>query len=908
MNIRLSICLNLYRRLASAYPHEFRMLYGEDLDRMGEDAIPEVSRRFGMPGLIRLLADIAIRLPAMYPHEIRQDVGYALRMLAKSPGFTAVAVLSLGIGVGICCAFFSEMRSMMKPPPGVRDPEALVSMRNGVSYPHFQSYRDQHGAVAAATALLGPVPFAVAFTADRSAMAERFSGHLVSPEYFSTLGVTAASGRLFSPETEKPGAAPVVVVSDRFWRLHLGADPHAVGRRLRLNGRMATIVGIGPKEFLGIWPAYPADLFVPVTCGASVAPELSGDPLNRRDLEIFRVVLRLPQGVTIPMAEAALDAVARNLDRENGVQPERDRKGKAVQLMPAGTFAMMRAEQRAFAKTLTAVLWALVLALVCANLANLLLARGSQRRQEIAVRLSVGASRARLIRQFLTESVLLSFAGGVAGVALAYWITSVISSLSAQSWNFSEIHVQPDLQVLALTLAIALAAGVGFGLAPALSSSRVDIGSTLKEGAQAPLRGYRRFGLRNLFVVCQMATSLMLLLVTGYLVTGYLRLFYRDPGLAIANLNLLSVDPVRDGYSAEEAVPLLAGLPGELSRADGVRAASLADGVPFASLTAGQPNIRVSTSDGEGQSGHVLSAAFREWIGADYFATLGVPLVAGREFDRRDQLSDPSGTKGGGAIPAILNQTAARDLFGGESPMGRRIREGEESYTVVGITRDMQSGFEIRSEVKKGGSRTMPTVFLPLRAEQFRKNPAQRATLLVRGAAGRDTLAAVRNQLASLHPDLTVFDVRTMREDLGRLNSLVIWQSSMFVVLGIFALLLACIGLGGVTTYALARRRKEIGIRMALGARGRQIQGLVLREGTALAVVGSALGFTGALAIARAFSAWSDVLARTFGQRGYDPLLVVGAPLFLVGLAMLACYLPARHATRVDPVTSLREE
>ncbi len=305
MDRQLGVCLTLYRRLASAYPHEFRMLYGEDFDRLGEEAVPETWRRYGLPGLLKLLVDVALQLPAMYLREISQDGVFAARILAKSPAFTTLAVLSMGVGIGMCCAFLSEIRSVMKPPPGVRGPESLVTMRSGASYRYFERYRDQRQAVAAATALLGPVPFAVAFTGDRSARAERFPGHLVSPEYFSTLGVRAAAGRLFAPETEKRGMEPVVVVSDRFWRGRLNADPHAVGRRLRLNGRMATIVGIGPKDFLGIWPANPADLFVPVTCGAPLAPELSGDPLDS-PREIFRVVLRLANGVTVPMAEAAL--------------------------------------------------------------------------------------------------------------------------------------------------------------------------------------------------------------------------------------------------------------------------------------------------------------------------------------------------------------------------------------------------------------------------------------------------------------------------------------------------------------------------------------------------------------------------------------------------------------------------
>jgi predicted permease len=884
----MSIGLTLYRRLARAYPHEFRILYGEDLERLGEDAVPEAWRRYGAFGLVRLLADIAVRLPAEYLAEIRQDVVYALRVLAKAPGFTSVAVLSLGVGIGMCCAVLSECRAIVGPAPGLRDPATLATfIWSQASYPYFERYRNEHQTVAAAAALVGPVPFAVAFTGDKSARAERVSGHLVSPEYFTTLGVTPAAGRGFGPETEKPGMAPVVVVSGRFWRTHLGADPHAVGRSLRLNGSMATIVGIGPKNFLGIWPQSPADLFVPVTCGVSLAPELSGDPLHRTDREIFRVVFRLAHGVTLPAAEAALDAMTRNIDQETGARHDRDRKGRVVRLMPAGTVGYATPEQHAFIDTFNVVLWALVLSLVCANLASLLLARGSQRRREIAIRLSVGASRVRLVRQFLTESVLLSLAGGLAGIVLAYWITHVLSSLPMPSATPLVFNCQPDLHVLAITLAIALAAGIGFGLAPALSSTRADIGVTLKEGAQAPLRGYRRFGLRNLFVAGQMAASLMLLLATWFVALGFLSTTRMDTGVEVANLNLVSLDPVRDGYSAERAAALFRDLPDELLRVNGVRAVALTG----SALPSHGDSTHVSAPAGDGNGGQVLNSAFRERVGANYFATLGVPLVGGREFDLRDREQD---------APAILSQTAARTLFGAGDPLGRRIREGERNYTVVGLARDVRAGLLSPEPVA--------TVFLPLTAEWLGKNTARRVTVLVRGTAGRDTMAAVRDRMASLHPGLTVFDVHTMQEDLDRTNSLAQWESAIFVILGFFALLLASIGLGGVTAYAVVRRRKEIGIRMALGARARQVQGLVLREGTALVAVGSVLGVSGGFALARVFAAYSDVLARSFGRRDNNPLLLVGAPLVLAGLAMLACYLPARRATEIDPVSALREE
>jgi len=879
--------LALYRRLASAYPHEFRM-------RFGEDAIPEVWRRYGVMGLARLVADIALRLPATYLHEIRQDVVYALRMLAKSPGFAAIAVLSVGIGVGMCSAVLSECQSIAGPPPGIRDPGTLVTGIDAVSYKYFERYRDRHDVADSTMAYIGLVPFAVAFAAEKGAKSERFWGHLVSPDYFSALGVTPAAGRFFDPQTEKPGMPPVVVVSDRFWRRHLGADPHAVGRTFRLNGRPATIVGIGPAGFLGFWPVNPADLFVPVTGAVGLAPELRGDALNEPDRAIFRVVLRLAHGVTIPAAESGLTATARALDREYGLEIDRDRKDK-LRFIPGGTIMWMTPEQRTFVNSFDYALWALVLTLVCVNLANLLLARGSARRREIAVRLSVGASRPRLVRQFLTESVLLSLTGGLIGVGLAYVFTNAIAALPLPSPTPMEYNCQIDFRVLAVTLAIALAAGIGFGLAPALASARVEIGAALKEGAQAPLRGYRRLGLRNVFVVCQMAASLMLLLVTWYIVNFFLHNSRLDPGYDTANLNLMALDPIRDGYSPADAAALVAGLPDELMRVHGVRGATFTGSVPFGNLTADYPNTQVSAPTGGSASARVQHSVFRELVGADFFGTVGLPLVAGREFDRRDEES--SGTK---ATPAIVNQTAARELFGASDPIGRRIREEEQNYTVVGVTRDVQSGFLTTKPV--------PTLFLPLTGDRFRTSPAERITLLVRGTKGPETLAAIRNQLESLHPDLTVFNVRSMRADLERLNTFVEWDAGIYEVLGLFALLLASVGLGGVTAYAVAQRQKEIGIRMALGARTRQVRALVLREGTVLVIAGTVLGLAGAFGMLRVFATFMPIMMRSFGERSNEPWLLYAAPLVLASLAMLACYLPARRATKIDPVSALRAE
>jgi predicted permease len=869
------------------------MLYGKDMDRLGEDAIPEVRRQYGVPGVIRLLADIALRLPVTYWTEIRQDVLYASRVLAKSPGFTAVAVLSVAIGIGMCSAVRSEFQSITGPAAGLPDPGSLVTFRwTNVSYPYFERYRDQRQTVAAATALLRLVPFAVALTPDQTSRAARFYGHLVSPEYFATLGVTPAAGRFFSPESERPGMPPVLVVSDRFWRKQLGADPHAVGRTLRLNGKPVTIVGIGPKDFLGIYPGNPADLFIPVTCGITLAPELAGDPLHNPDREIFRVVFRLARGVTLARAEAAINAVTRNFDRERGLKSVHDR---STQLIPAGTFLYATPEQRSFTNTFNLVLWALVLALVCTNLANLLLARGGERHREIAVRLSVGASRPRLVRQLLTESVLLSVTGGVIGIVLGYCFMRVLSSLPAPLPIPVELQCRLDFRALGWTVAIAMIAGIGFGLAPALTCARTDIGCALKEGAQTPLRGYGRFGLRNLFIACQIAASLMLVLVTGLAAAAFLLSARVSPGFDMAGLSLVSLDPIRDGYSLTQTTRLLEVLPDELSRVRRVDAVSLSDAAPVAWLSAEKPTSWVSSSDSEGRTSPVVQAVLTEHIGANYFAALGVSLLSGREFEPREQRN-----KTGTPVPAVLNQTAAHLLFGSENPIGRRIHERETSYMVVGLARDSRPGF-----LK---SKPVASMFLPYTAATFQKNPAQGITVVLRVAAGHDVLTAVRRELASLHPDLTVFHARTLEEDLNDWSSFVEWQSTIFLILGVFALLLACIGLGGVTAYAVARRSKEIGIRMALGARGSQVQALVLSEGAVLVTVGSILGFGGAFVLWRLLTAYSEMLARTFDRPVSGPLLMIGTPLVLASLTMLACYLPARRATRIEPIAALRQE
>jgi macrolide transport system ATP-binding/permease protein len=898
MNPWVRICVSLYRRLARAFPHEFQMIYGDDLERLGEDAAPEIWRRHGFLGLLRLLADIAARLPAEYFSELRQDALYALRRLNKQRGFAAVGIVSLALAIGICTVYFVQIKGMMfRSLPGASDPEALAGTQRAVPYPLFELYREQRNVAASATAFIGPVPFGIA--ADDTGKPERVFGHLVSPEYFATLGVTPRAGRFFSPEIEKLGSQPVVVVSERFWRAHLNADPGAVGRGLRVNGHNAEIIGIGPEGFLGVYPINPADIFVPLTVDPALAPELSQGILQSTDTARFRVVLRLADGMTLPAAEAALDVMTRNFEAEKS-DPDRDQKGRQVALISAGGMMPLSSEQRGMMFGANGFLLGMVLLLACANLATLLLARTHERQKETAIRLSTGASRFRLVRGLVTESVILSVAGSLLGLVFAAWLLDISKSLALpnQSAQMVQLDYRLDLLTLLFTLATAILVGFGFGLAPALAAVRVDLVPALKEGAVTSLRAYRRFGLRNQFVVFQVASALMMLLVSGFVVVGYQKSTGFDAGFDATNLHLFSLDPARDGYSAERSADLLERLPQRLLDLPQVQAISLVDRPPFGDLMI-PANNRVSAGKENDGGEEVLHNVAKQRVGASYFAALGVPIVRGREFTDQDQRLESSLNQSPRAeIPVVVNETAARDLFGEDNPLGRGIREEKESYFVIGVARDVKFAFM--------AAKPPATIFLPVTAESFNRGSALGTTVVLRGS-GPDLMNMVRREMALSDPRLTIFNARTMSEQVRQFDSFVRWSTVMNGGLGVFSLILAAIGLAGVTAHTVLRRRKEIGIRMALGARSSQVLRLVLKEGAALVVVGSALGFAGAYALTRVFSSLTAQLAQILDIGTSDPLLLAGAPVLLAGLTFLACYFPARRSTRINPVTALRE-
>jgi len=525
------------------------------------------------------------------------------------------------------------------------------------------------------------------------------------------------------------------------------------------------------------------------------------------------------------------------------------------------------------------------------NLANMLLARGANRRKELAIRLAVGASRFRLVRQMITEGILLSMLGGIAGFALAYGVSIVSSRFTPPTTVPTLPDSVPDWHVAMLVFALAIVCGIGFSLAPALRATQADMTPALKEGAALRLPGYRRFGLRNLLMVAQVTGSLMLLLITGFLVMGLSQASSIQTKFDPHVLVLVSLDPVRDGYTPEQAQTLFEKLPERLKAEAGVNSVALAAQPPF-SLDNLSSQVTV---DDSGDASRVQQSVNQETVGAGYFAALSEPMLAGREFVDLDQRTQPDSSK---TLPVVLNETAARKLFGNAEAIGKRVREDKHSYEVAGVVRDLKNGLGV----------SQPLMYVPLTQRNFARPPAGGMTIMARTDGGTDTVSRIRHAIAAIDPKLNIFEVRTLNEYLDLTCSVERFAVSAYGGIGVFGLLLSAIGLAGITAYAVAQRRKEIGIRMALGATKGRVLALVLREGTALVAVGTFLGFLGAYALAKMLSAVTDIFAESLKIGTNDPRLLLGAPLLLATLAMLACYVPARRAAKIDPLRAVREE
>ncbi|MGO9256077.1 MAG: ABC transporter permease [Bryobacteraceae bacterium] len=909
-----SISLRLYRTLARAFPYDFKNAYGDQLTHVTEEAIEGIWRRYGLLGLARLLLDLAIRIPAEHLAEFGQDLRYGLRMLAGAPGFTAVALISLTLGIGIATAAFSEMNGfVMRDVPAVRDPGGLVLFKSPVAYPDYKRYRDRTDLFSTTMAYMAAVPLGVSL----GGRTERVWGHLVTASYFSTLGVEPALGHWFAAAEEQPGHAPNVAVSYRFWRNYLGFDPAIIGKVLRVNGQPCTITAVGPEEFQGASPmAYVADLWLPVGAGAGVAPELAGDVLERHDRAAFMLLGRLKPGVPEGQAEAALDAMARQIEREQS-DPNRDRPGRRVQLHPGGKLVPMKKEDLPAIAGFFAVLGGVILLIASSNVANMMMARAADRRKEISIRLALGAGRARLIRQLLTESLVLAAAAGAMGYAFAWALMRLASQETIPYPVPPTINLEPDGRVMLFTFVLTAFTALACGLIPALQTTRPDLTTALKEGGNIQLRRFRRLSLRNGLVVSQVAGSLALLLITGFLVIGHQRMMGGEIGFDPARLYLLSLDPVRDGYTPARTADFLPKMLDRVKRLPSVTAAALADSVPMAMIAKPRVTFAVDTPGGP----KAVFQGSRFGVGRDFYDTIGIAILRGRGLRQEDEKE--------GVTAAVVSEKTARVCWPGQDPLGRRIVIGAEDmvqgflfgpgapggggqgpqltgrtqvFQVVGVARNVRDGLSMVA------TDAPPEIYVPLRPADYARPTLQGIALLMRANPGVDVIAAARREIETMDNTIKPFNPRSMTGQIDTLLFPVSVALYTYGVIGICGLILASVGLAGVTAYSVTQRRREIGIRLALGARTADVLRLVMKEGLVLIVIGSAIGLLLARAGIRALSSALNMIARTAGNTTNDPTLLIGAPLLLAILALGACYVPARRSTAVDPAVTLRQE
>jgi predicted permease len=806
-------------------------------------------------------------------------------MLARTPGFTAVAVVSLALGVGVNTAVFSLFNAVMiRPVAAVADQSRLVWLRAPSSYPDYQDYREQARSFDGMAAATGTREFSLTRVGVEP---ELLRGEFVTANYFEVLGVGARVGRTFSEE-EGRGPAPVVVLAHDLWRTRFGADPSIVGRQIVLNGLGFTVVGVAPERFAGTETGLGRELWVPLSTEPLLNPPGAGrfedgsgvDILRRRHSHWLAVFARLRAGVTREQAAAEMSGIARRVAEANEGRADAETMRRVQLLEMSGGMDPSDREQALPVAGVVMGVVGLVLLIACANIGGLLLARAASRRRETAIRQALGAGRARLVRQWLTESILLGLVGGAFGLLLAMWVNDLLASY-ASATPVASLDLGLDYRVLVFTLLVSVGAGIVFGLAPALQASRLDIVTSLKTEDSLARAGSRRSRLRAAFVAAQVTLSVVLLVCAGLFIRSLQSAHSIDPGFRVERALTVPVDLGLLRYEEEAGRNFYRELLARVGAQPGVEGASL---VRFAQLGNSFAQGQV-VAEGRASADEEGTTTGFNVVGPRYFRTMGTALVRGRDFTDADREGAPA--------VAVVNETLAATLWPGEDPLGKRLSyDGPKGpfLEVVGVARD--------GKYRSLGDRSRPYFYRPLM-----QTYDPRMTLVVRTAGEPAALAgAVREQVRALDPNLPLAEVRTLEEqfDLSLLPArIAAWTLGGF---GLLALALAGIGIYGVVSFSVAQRTREIGVRMALGAGRGDVLRLVMGEG--LSVVG--LGLAAGLALA--FAATRVVEGFLYGVGATDPLTFVGVPLLLGAIAAGAGYLPARRATKVDPMEALRYE
>jgi putative ABC transport system permease protein len=792
-----------------------------------------------------------------------QDLRYGARLLIKRPGFTLIAIITLALGIGANTAIFSVVNAVLLRPLPYAEPERLLTLRSNQSVLDLDDIKAQSQAF---EYFGGAVVQAQDFTGEAEPL--QVQAALVNADLFKALGAKAAIGRTISDEEDRYGGEPVVVLTHAFWQRHFGGAPDILGRAIPLSGNSYTIIGVMPADF--VMPRENIDVLAAVRVVNPVAAKFRG-------VHFLRAYFRLKPGVSIAQAQSEME----NIDRWLQQQYPEENKNRRTELISL--------HERIVGNTRTALLIlfatvALVLLIACANFANLLLARAASRQQEIVIRSAMGAGRGRLVRQIVTESVMLSLLGGAGGLMLAMWGIDLLVALKpANLPRLSAIGI--DVWVLAFTLGVSILTGILFGLIPALSASRLNVNEALKEGGRGATGSLARHRLRNLLVVSEIAIALIPLIGAGLLIKGFWLLRSVDPGFKPEKILTMRVELPESRYKEiPKQVAFRQTLLDNLNALPGLQAAMISE-VPMSGdalmhnfIIEGRPPLA------PGEEPELMTRT----IGGDYFRTMSIPLLQGRDLGPQDRSGAP--------LVGLVNESFVREYFPDESPIGARIswaRGPGQWMTIIGVVGDVRH-FGLSQPEQPAFYGAYAQLDQPWKRWMY---------LVVRSDTDMAALTAqVKNQIWALDKLLPVTRVQAMKEVMA--GSIAMQQFNM-TLMGIFAavaLALAAVGIYGVISYSVTQRTHEIGIRMALGAQGPDVLRLILQQGVLLAVTGVAIGLAGAFVLTR----WMQSLL--YGVSATDPVTFAVISLFLIGVALGASFVPARRATKVDPMVALRHQ
>ncbi|HEX6729064.1 MAG TPA: ABC transporter permease [Pyrinomonadaceae bacterium] len=833
-----------------------------------------------------------------------KDIRFGIRNLRRRPGFALVAIITLALGIGANTAIFTLIDAVLLKSLPVNNPEELVLFSdtasegrtqtdepptgrwNRFSYDSYQYLRDRRQSFQDLTAVRSGVNrLSVRKPEAEGGSSQRGSGHLVAGNYFSVLGVTARQGRVFTPEDDNPAAPPVAVVSHRYWQQGLNSDPTVVGKSLILNGNGFTVVGITPPEFFGERVRRSPDFWLPL----SFQPQIDMRASSLEDKQSYWLTLigRLRPDVSLEQASAEVNLSLRQFLTEQAGSKLSDERKRGIEntfiqlASGAGGISGLRNYYSKPLRTLMVIV-AIVLLIACANIGALLLSRAATRNAELSLRMALGATRLRIIRQLLTESLLLAIVGGLCGILLSQWGAKLIVGLVAKE---SPLDTRPDLFILLFTIGASISAAVLFGLLPAIRASRTDLASAMKAKHRSGV-GRLRWNWSSALVVMQIGLSMVLLAGAGLFGRSLLKLQTEHLGFDRANVLLVSVDPRLANYKTTELADLYRRLTERVSSIPGIRSVSLATYSPMSGSNR-RSTIAIPGYTPQATEDMDVQAML---VGPNYCDSLGIPLLQGREIGPGDTASSQN--------VVLINRAFAERFFKDRNPIGKVI-----SFDDTEVNNDLLEVVGVIGDVKWEGVRkdTEPSVYRPIM--QVSEEGAYTVSLQIRTNSNPSDLAQpVRQAIVQVDDKLPIFDVTTLREQVGERMNHERLVAQLVGFFGALALLLACVGLYGVMAHNVARRTNEIGIRMALGAMRNNIAWMVLRESFLLVAGGLLIGVPVAVLAARLIS------SQLYGLSPGDPLTMVGAAAILIVVALIASYVPARKASRVNPLVALRDE